>query len=51
MRHRIRNIKQMEEALAEIWLTLGGERLTKLNESMPKRLNMCIKNRGGSIKY
>ena len=51
MCHRIRNIKQMEEALAEIWPTLGGERLTKLNESMPKRLNIYIKNRGGSIKY
>jgi hypothetical protein len=30
MRHGTKNIKQMEEALAEVWPTLRGERLTKL---------------------
>jgi transposase len=26
-RHRIRNIKEMEDALSELWPILGGERL------------------------
>jgi transposase len=49
-RHRIRNIKEMEDALSELWPILGGERLLKLNATMPKRLNLCIKNKGGSVK-
>ena len=41
----------MEHALEEIWPTISKESLLKLNASMPKRLNLCLKNKGGSIKY
>jgi transposase len=50
-RHRIKNIGMMERALAEVWPTIEKERLLKLNASMPKRLDACIKNKGGSTKY
>jgi transposase len=50
-RHKIKNIGMMERALEEIWPTISKESLLKLNASMPKRLNLCIKNKGGSIKY
>ena len=49
-RHRIKNIGLMERALAEVWPTISKEGLLKLNASMPKRLNACIKNKGGSTK-
>jgi hypothetical protein len=41
----------METALAEIWPVIEKEKLLKLNESMPNRLNLCIKNKGGTTKY
>lgn len=42
----------MERAIAKVWPTIKKERLLKLNASMPKRLNTCIKkNKGGSTKY
>jgi hypothetical protein len=50
-RHQIKNIRMMERVLEEIWPTISKESLLKLNASMPKRLNLCIKNKGGSIKY
>ena len=50
-RHRIKNIGMMERALEEIWPTISKESLLKLNASMPKSLNLCIKNKGGLIKY
>src|SRR5450432_939737 len=43
-RYRVRNITMMETALAEIWPAIEKEKLLKLNESMPNRLNLCIKN-------
>jgi transposase len=50
-RHKIKNIGMMERALAKVWPTINKERLLKLNESMPRRLDACIKNKGGSTKY
>jgi hypothetical protein len=50
-RHRIKNIRMIERALAKVWPTINKERLLKLNESMPRRLDACIKNKGGSTKY
>ena len=41
----------MERVLEEIWPTIDGEMFLKLNASMLKRLNLYIKNKGGSIKY
>ena len=50
-RHRVKNVSMMEVALQEIWPEIEGERLEKLNESMLRRLDACIKNKGGSTKY
>ena len=50
-RHRVKNVSMMEVALQEIWPEIEGERLDKLNESMPRRLDACIKNKGSSTKY
>jgi len=41
----------METALTEIWPAIEKEKLLKLNESMPNRLNLCIKNKGRTTKY
>jgi hypothetical protein len=51
MKYRVKNIEMMERALAEIWSTIQKEVLLKLNISMGKRLDACIKNKGGFIKY
>jgi hypothetical protein len=50
-RHKVRNIAMIEIALGKIWPAIEKERLLKLNASMPNRLNLCIKNKGGSLKY
>ena len=47
-RHRICNIGMMERALAEVWPTIEKERRLNLNA---RRLDACIKNKGGSTKY
>jgi transposase len=51
MRHKIKTVTQMEEALAEIWPQIEGETLLKLNRSMKRRLRMVLKNKGGPTKY
>jgi hypothetical protein len=51
MRHKIKNIKQMETVLNKVWPTIKGETLLKLNASIHKRLAQCIKNKGGATKY
>jgi len=50
-RHRIKNIGMMERALEEIWPQIDKEMLVKLNESMPRRLEACIRNKGGPTRY
>jgi len=50
-RHRIKNIGMMERALEKLWPTIDRELLTKLNESMERRLALVIKNKGGTTKY
>jgi transposase len=50
-RHRIKSIRMMERALVEVWGQIEPEALVKLNKSMPKRLQLCLKNKGGAIKY
>jgi hypothetical protein len=51
MRHKIKNISQMEDALAKVWTRIKGETLLKLNRSMPARINAVLKNKGGHTKY
>ena len=41
----------MECTLVAVWLEIDGEYLQKLNKSMPKRLELYIKNKGGATKY
>jgi hypothetical protein len=41
----------IKRALEEIWPTIDPESLLTLNKSMPKRLTVCIKNKGGATKY
>jgi hypothetical protein len=50
-RHRVRNIGLMERVLEEVWSTISKEMLLKLNGSMNKRLDLVIKNKGGTTKY
>lgn len=38
-------------AVGEIWEDELTEMCSKLVESMPKRVQMCLKARGGHIKY
>jgi hypothetical protein len=49
IRHRIKNIKDIEAALAEVWPQIKGESLLKLNASMPTRLNAVIKKMVGQL--
>jgi transposase len=48
---RPKNIKEMEEVLREVWPQITPESLLTLNNSMPRRLDAVIKNKGGSTKY
>jgi hypothetical protein len=50
-RHRIRSIEEMEIALQQEWAKIEEETLDGLMESMPKRMNEMLKNKGGSTKY
>jgi hypothetical protein len=49
--HRAKNTAEMEQALREIWPQIKPESLLALCDSMPRRLDVVIKNKGGSIKY
>ena len=50
-RHKIKNIRIIECILEEVQLIIKPETLFILNNSMPKQLALCIKNKGGAIKY
>jgi hypothetical protein len=50
-RHRIRSLEEMEIALQQEWAKLEEEILDGLMESMPKRINEMLNNKGGSTKY
>jgi transposase len=49
--HRPRNVEEMKQALKEVWVQITPESLLTLNNSMPRRLDAVIKNKGGSTKY
>jgi transposase len=51
IRHRTRTLSDLEAALHEVWPQISPDSLLRLNESMPKRLDLCIKNKGGATKY
>jgi DDE superfamily endonuclease/Transposase len=50
-RHRIHNIKQMEQAIREEWENLTLADWEGCIKSMQKRCRLVIKAKGGSIKY
>lgn len=50
-RHRIHNIKQMEEAIREEWKSLTPADWEDCVKSMQKRCRLVIKAKGGSTKY
>jgi DDE superfamily endonuclease/Transposase len=50
-RHKIHNIKQMEEAIREEWENLTPADWENCIKSMQKRCRLVIKAKGGSIKY
>jgi hypothetical protein len=50
-RYKIKNTGMMERALEEVWPEIQPEMLTKLNKTMKKRLDLCLKNKGGATKY
>ena len=46
------NSKKLEEALKEIWCRgLQLERFVKYADSMPKRIQEVLKNKGGHTSY
>jgi transposase len=46
-----RNLPDLTESVQEIWRNIPDELIEELAESMPRRLQMCIRNRGFPIKY
>jgi len=50
-RHKVKNNKEMKQALREVWPTIDKEFLLKLCDSMPRRWKACLKNKGGATKY
>ena len=49
--HDIKSVKDLWEAFEEEWEKVDAVTCQKLIESMPKRLALVIKARGGSTKY
>lgn len=45
------NIEDLQEALKRLWINMEVSYFAKLAESMPKRLQMVIKNKGNMSKY
>jgi len=43
--------RELEEVLQEEWRKMLSETYTKLIESMPHRIEACIKNQGWPTKY
>ena len=50
-RHEIRNTKDMRLALQVAWPQIDEDFLLKLYDSVPRRWEACLKNKGGATKY
>jgi transposase len=50
-KHRIKNTKEMREALKQVWPQIDPKFLLKLCDSVPRRWEACLKNNGGATKY
>ena len=49
--YSISNLGQLEDAVLKEWNNITRETCINLIESMPKRVELCIKARGGYFKY
>ena len=47
----LRSIDQLKDAIHSIWIRITPEMCDRLINSMPKRIEACIKAKGGHIKY
>ena len=50
-KHVIKNKSQLAEKINEIWNNIPPSYIKKLNMSIPKRIEMVIRNKGGHIPY
>ena len=50
-RHRIQSIQEMERVLLEEWDKITPADYRRCITSMPKRVDLLCRNRGGSLKY
>ena len=50
-RHKVKNATDMRQALREVWPQIDGNFLLKLCDSVPRRWEACLKNKGGATKY
>ena len=50
-RHRIRTIKEISNTIVEEMSKFSSDLLKKLAMSFEKRMELCIKAKGGAIKY
>lgn len=50
-KHKVRNTKDMRLALKEVWPQIEPKFLLKLCDSVPRRWDACLKNKGGATKY
>lgn len=49
--HTITSIPKLQEAIKRLWVTLSSDLMRKLAHSMPKRLKLCMANKGQMTKY
>jgi len=47
----VRSLADLEVALHDIWLKIVPETILAMIESMPSRLEACIKSKGGHFDY
>jgi transposase len=50
-KHKVRTTAEMRQALQRIWPQIDREFLLKLCDSVPRRWEACLKNKGGATKY
>lgn len=50
-RHKFKTVAEFKTAIMEVWESLDSDVLMKYTDTMPKRLGMLKKAKGGSIKY
>lgn len=48
---RAKNLDEVFNIFKESWESIPQATITKLIHSMPKRIELCIKNKGGHTKY